>query len=158
MGLRDRSMDVDLEKMKTLFLGPGDLAAARYYSGLGFSPSALPFFSKLKQIGYEVCCTNENVVTGKPAPVDAMLLTDLCLFKDQYDVAYVVSGDGDFAYAIENLATRFEKKIVIIASRSNISLSLKRLARDYPSRVRVFLLEDHYQEFCMRRISRNKVR
>ncbi len=157
LGLRERNMDLDFQKMLGYLADPkkSELVGACYYSGLSFSASAQPFFQKLKNFGYEVIVGEENPVTGKVAPVDHQLLTDLCLDKDNYDIATVVSGDGDFAYAIESLVIRFGKKVNIVATRSNISTNLLALANRYPSQVRILFLEEHYQWFTMRRVLKN---
>ena len=154
LGLRDNNTDFDFQKMLKFLADPEKcrLATARYYSGLTFSPTAYPFFGKLERLGYEVIASKGNPVTGKTAPVDHQLLTDLCLLKDTYQIATVVSGDGDFAYAIEGLAGNFGKRVNIIAARHNISTSLLELADKYPQKVRILLLDEHYQWFTMRRV------
>lgn len=134
----------DLEKVT--------LIGAKYYTGLSFSPSAQPFFRKMESFGYEIIKSKENPVTGKKAPVDHYLVTDLCLAKDSFDIATVISGDGDFAYPIEKLAVEFGKKINIVAARHNISTDLLALANKYPLQVSILFLGEHYRWFTMRRV------
>jgi uncharacterized LabA/DUF88 family protein len=150
--LRDKNMDFDFQKMLLYLLGPGQLVFAKYYTGLSSSPSARPFLHKIQQFGYEVVEAIENPVTQKPAPIDHVLITDLCLSQDQWQVAHVVSGDGDFAYPIKRLVTEYDKKIYIVAARHNISTLFLNLAEIHPSNIKILLLDDHCSQFTMRRV------
>ncbi|TSC53080.1 MAG: hypothetical protein LiPW16_490 [Microgenomates group bacterium LiPW_16] len=154
IGLRKNNQDFDFEKMLKFLLGPGKLITARYYTGLKFSPQVQPFFNKLEEFGYVIIQSTENPVTGKVAPVDHQLLSDLCLLKDSYEIANVVSGDGDFAYPIEKLTRDFGKRINIIAARHNMSTRLLALAQTYPLTVRILLLDKHSPQFVMRKVFR----
>lgn len=154
LGLRNKKMDFDFEKMMAFLLGHGRLITAGYYTGLTFSPSAQAFFNKIERFGYEVIKAVENPVTGKVAPVDHQLISDLCLTKDQWEIACVVSGDGDFSYPIERLTRDFNKRVKIVAGRHNISTHLLQLADTYPVSIQILLLDEFSDQFTMRRVFR----
>ena len=61
--------------------------------------------------------------------VDIMLATDLLHYgwEDLYDVAIVVSGDGDFAYAVQAVKN-MGKHVEIAAFQSNLSWELTQVA------------------------------
>jgi uncharacterized LabA/DUF88 family protein len=61
--------------------------------------------------------------------IDIMLATDLLKFAwdDLYDVAIVVSGDGDFSYAVQ-AAKNMGKHVEVAAFRSNLSGDLAQVA------------------------------
>jgi uncharacterized LabA/DUF88 family protein len=61
--------------------------------------------------------------------VDIMLATDFLYYawQDFYDVGILVSGDGDFAYALQN-AKNMGKYVQVVAFESNQSPELWQLA------------------------------
>ena len=63
--------------------------------------------------------------------VDIMLATDLLQFayKDLYDVGIVVSGDGDFAYAVQAVKN-LGKYVEVAAFAANLSWDMAQLADD----------------------------
>ena len=66
--------------------------------------------------------------------VDIMLATDLLrmAWNDHYDVAILVSGDGDFAYAIQAVKD-MGKHVIVAAFPSNLSPELLKIADDRES-------------------------
>jgi len=152
LGLRNRNMDYDWGKMLSWLKGKCNLVGAYLFTGLSFSASAQGFFRKIESLGYTVVQSRDNPVTDKVAPVDHQLLTDLCLLADSYQIATVVSGDGDFAYAIERLARDLGKKVNIVAARNNTSMALTALTKKYSGQIRIFYLDDIHPSFVMRRI------
>jgi uncharacterized LabA/DUF88 family protein len=61
--------------------------------------------------------------------VDIMLATDLLRFAwaDRYDVAIVVSGDGDFAYAVQAVKD-MGKHVEVAAFQANLAWDLANIA------------------------------
>ena len=61
--------------------------------------------------------------------VDIMMATDLLQFgwRDLYDVAVLVSGDGDFAYALQTVKN-LGKHVEVVAFPSNLSYELTQTA------------------------------
>lgn len=150
--LRDHNEDFDFKKMLAVLRGNCRLLFANYYTGLSFSPSAQGFFTKIESFGYQVVESRDNPITDKVAPVDHQLLTDVCLCADTYKIATIVSGDGDFAYAIERLARDHGKIINVVAARHSTSRNIIALTNKYPGQVRIFYLDDICENFLMRRV------
>ena len=74
--------------------------------------------------------------------VDIMLATDLLQFawRDLYDVAVLVSGDGDFTYALQAVKN-VGKYVEVAAFPSNLALDLAQVADD-----RQFLDPEFFRE------------
>ena len=79
--------------------------------------------------------------------VDIMLATDLLRFawNDLYDVAILVSGDGDFAYALQAAKDR-GKHVEVAAFSSNLSWELAQVADD-----REFLTPEYFSDLWSRK-------
>ena len=78
--------------------------------------------------------------------VDIMVATDLLKFAwdDLYDVAILVSGDGDFAYAVETVKN-MGKHVEIAAFTPNLSQELAAAADD-----RHFFTPDYFSDIWSR--------
>ena len=84
--------------------------------------------------------------------VDITLATDLLrsAWQDLYDVAILVSGDGDFAYALQ--ATKdLGKHVVVAAFPSNLSSELAQVADD-----REFFTPEFFSDIWSRRRGRTR--
>ncbi len=79
----------------------------------------------------EVRLGRTKLAQGVPVEkgVDVMLVTDMLQFawKDQYDVAVIVSGDSDFAYALQTIKN-MGKYIEVACFESNVSKDLLEVA------------------------------
>jgi uncharacterized LabA/DUF88 family protein len=135
--LRDNFSRVDLNF--TDFTGK--LCAGRplfrtYYYNVLQDPSQRPegfreqqeFLDVLKKTPYlEVRLGGMKLSQGVPVEkgIDIMLATDMLHFawNDLYDVAILVSGDGDFAYALQ-AAKNMGKHVEVAYFESNISKSM----------------------------------
>ncbi len=90
------------------------------------------FLDTLKKTPYlEVRLGGMKLSQGVPVEkgIDIMLATDLLHFgwNDLYDVAILVSGDGDFAYALQ-AAKNMGKHVEVAYFESNISRSMLEVA------------------------------
>jgi uncharacterized LabA/DUF88 family protein len=79
--------------------------------------------------------------------VDIMLATDLLQFawRDLYDVAVLVSGDGDFAYAVQQVKNS-GKHVEVAAFPSNLAWELTQVADD-----RIFFTPEYFADLWTRR-------
>ena len=61
--------------------------------------------------------------------VDIMMATDLlkCAWEDLYDIGIMVTGDGDFSYAVKTVKD-FGKHVEVAAFEANLSLELLQIA------------------------------
>jgi uncharacterized LabA/DUF88 family protein len=83
--------------------------------------------------------------------VDIMLATDLLHYgwEDLYDVAIVVSGDGDFAYAVQAVKN-MGKHVEIAAFQSNLSWELTQVADE-----RQFFTPEYFSDLWSRKRGRS---
>ena len=79
--------------------------------------------------------------------IDIMLATDLLRFgwEDLYDVAILVSGDGDFAYALQAVKN-MGKHVEVAAFPANLSHELAQVADD-----REFFTPQYFEDLWSRR-------
>ena len=91
--------------------------------------------------------TRGDVIVEKG--IDIMLATDLLrlAWNDLYDVAVLVSGDGDFAYAVQ-AAKDIGKHVEVAAFPANVSWELLQVADD-----REFFTPDYFSELWSRKRS-----
>ncbi|MDM7999162.1 MAG: NYN domain-containing protein, partial [Dehalococcoidia bacterium] len=135
--LRDNFNRVDLNFTEfTAKLCAGRPLFRTYYYNVLQDPSQRPegyreqqeFLDVLKKTPYlEVRLGGMKLSQGVPVEkgIDIMLATDLLHFawNNLYDVAILVSGDGDFAYALQ-AAKNMGKHVEVAYFESNISKSM----------------------------------
>jgi uncharacterized LabA/DUF88 family protein len=127
------------------------LASGRYYAGFYYiadftasDPLQQRYLDFLSQAGYIVRRrpvkvirdreTGERIIKGN---LDTEIVLDLLNTVDNYDVAYLCSGDSDFERAVDLLRSR-GKRIYVVNARAALSRELAYVA-DKP----IFFLEDH---------------
>jgi uncharacterized LabA/DUF88 family protein len=137
---------VDYRRARDFFLGPATFYAAFYYVAdfTATDPLQQRFFDFLSHAGYIVRRrpvkvitdpdTGERIIKGN---LDTEIVLDLLNTVQNYDVAFLFSGDSDFERAIDLLRSR-GKRVYVVSSRSNMSRELSYVA-DKP----IFLLEEH---------------
>lgn len=108
------------------------------------------FFSALYNTPYLEVRLGTSKMRGDVAVekgVDIMLATDLLrlAWDDLYDVAILVSGDGDFAYAIQ-AAKNMGKHVEVAAFPANLSWELAQVADD-----RELLTPDYFADIWSNR-------
>lgn len=137
---------VDYRKAREFFLAGGLFNAAYYYIA-DFSasdPLQQRFLDFLARSGYIVRRkpvkvlsdeeTGERVIKGN---LDTEMVLDMLNTVDNYDVAFLFSGDSDFERAVDLLRSR-GKRVYVVTSARQLSRELMYVA-DKP----IFLLEDY---------------
>jgi uncharacterized LabA/DUF88 family protein len=134
-------MDLDFTAFIKKLCGNRELFRAYYYNILQDSDrrghayqEQQKFLNTLYQIPYLEVRLGTSKFRGDvlvEKGVDIMMATDILQYawRDLYDVVILVSGDGDFAYAIQAVKN-FGKHVEIAAFRSNLSHELAQNA-DY---------------------------
>lgn len=142
---------VDFRKAREFFVGPGTFYAAFYYVADFTATDALQqrFFDFLSHAGYIVRRrpvkvihdqdTGERIIKGN---LDTEIVLDLLNTVDNYDVAFLFSGDSDFERAVELLRSR-GKRVFVVSARGPLSRELAYVA-DKP----IVYLEDHRAELA----------
>lgn len=127
---------VDTKKLLKYCERFGTLVDAFYYVGKDTSPEASQqsFLSALTYMGYSLVTkplktiydgTNRQVV--QKANLDIEIVLDMFNTIDSYDMAVLVSGDGDFDRALRLLRAR-GKRFKVIASQHFVASELRDVA------------------------------
>ena len=126
--IRSRGKDLDYHKLIDFFSARGPLAGAFFYTGYEDSQVGMKaFFRKLTDFGYEVVqVRGKRYRDGsvKRADPDIKIVTDLFIKFREYDEAILVSGDGDFADAVQQLMKR-GKRVKVLSMRSRLAQELR---------------------------------
>ena len=114
----------------------GEIADAFYYIGRDAPPDARQqaFLSALPEMGFSVVTKQIKTIydskTGtirKKANLDIEIVLDMFNTIDSYDLAVLVSGDGDFDRALQLLKAR-GKRTVVISTENFIATELRATA------------------------------
>lgn len=136
---------VDFRKAREFFTGPATFYAAFYYVAdfTASDPLQLRFFDFLSHAGYIVrrrpvkvihdAETGERIIKGN---LDTEIVLDMLNTVDNYDVAFLFSGDSDFERAVELLRSR-GRRLFVVSARGPLSRELAYVA-DKP----IIYLED----------------
>jgi uncharacterized LabA/DUF88 family protein len=118
----------------------GEIEEAYYYIGQDAPPEAKQkaFLNKLPQMGYSLVSKqiksifdHKTGISKKKANLDIEIAIDMFNTIDRYDVAVLISGDGDFERAVDLLKSR-GKKVIVMATDKFVAKELKAFAgRNY---------------------------
>lgn len=143
---------LDFFKVGAFLRGKGSFRAAYYYIA-DFSaqdPLQIRFLDFLAHSGYIVRKKPVKIIEDKQtgakvfkANVDTEMVLDMVNTADNYDVAFLLSGDSDFERCVDLLRSR-GKRVYIVTSEGVMSRELSHVA-DKP----VFFIED-YQDILER--------
>jgi uncharacterized LabA/DUF88 family protein len=137
---------VDYRKAREFFLSAGQFYAGFYYIADFTASDSLQqrYLDFLVHAGYIVRRrpvkvihdrdTGERIIKGN---LDTEIVLDMVNTVDNYDVAYLFSGDSDFERAVDLLRSR-GKRVYIVTARSQLSRELSYVA-DKP----IFFIEEH---------------
>jgi uncharacterized LabA/DUF88 family protein len=109
------------------------LVSARFYTGVdSTNPNQKGFLSYLRHIGFEVIAKElvKRVDGSQKANLDVKIALDMRNFLDSYDTAVLVSGDGDFVWAVEELQS-YGKQVWVVGLSSMTSYELRHVANRF---------------------------
>lgn len=109
------------------------LTSARFYTGVDSTNlSQKGFLSHLHRIGYEVIVKElvKRVDGSQKANLDVKIALDMRNSVDSYDTAVLVSGDGDFVWAVEELQS-YGKQVWVVGLDSMTSYELRQVANRF---------------------------
>ena len=127
---------IDAEKLLAHFAGQGEIVDATYYVGVGAPVEAQQqaFLSRLVDIGYALETKDIKEIFDdasgeikKKANLDIEIVLDMFNTIDHYDMAVLVSGDGDFERPLRLLKAR-GKKFKVLSTKGFIAHELKMVA------------------------------
>ncbi|MCA1811325.1 MAG: NYN domain-containing protein [Halobacteriales archaeon] len=143
---------MDYFKVGEFLRGSGSFRAAFYYIADVTAQDGMQnrFLDFLAHSGYIVRKKPVKVIEDKAtgqkvfkANVDTEMVLDMVNTADNYDVAFLLSGDSDFERCVDLLRSR-GKRVYVMTSESTISRELSHVA-DKP----IFFIED-YQDLLAR--------
>lgn len=128
----------DHRKILEHFAGMGALYNAFYYTAVPaqIDDKQKRFVDALTYMGYTVRTrplrenTDEHGDTSRRASLDIELVTDLLTTEGRYDVAVLLSGDGDFERPVEVLRAR-GKRVIVASIPEMTSYELRNAADEY---------------------------
>lgn len=123
---------IDAEKLLEYCKNFGEVTEALYYGGLSQEPSQQKYLDKLAYIGYSLVTKpikkiydHASEKTVFKANLDVEIVLDMFNMIDRYDMAILISGDGDFERALQQLKSR-GKEVKVISTRGSVANELVR--------------------------------
>src|SRR6478736_6632415 len=120
---RFHNIDIDYNKLLRVLLGDGRLLRAFFYTGVDVGAERQQgFLLWMRRNGYRVVEKELKTYADgtKKANLDVEIAVDMLSLADKYDTAILVSGDEDFAYAVDKVAYK-GARVEIAGFRSNTS-------------------------------------
>ena len=136
MQAQDLGELLDPKKLLDYVLRFGDITDAYYYNGQDAPPEAKhqAFLDALPYMGFSVVTKpiktifdSKTGATKKKANLDIEIVLDMFNTIENYDVAILVSGDGDFERALQLLKSR-GKQFIVMSTKNFIANELRRVA------------------------------
>lgn len=121
---------IDAEKLLNYCKEYGEVVEAIYYSGENDDSKQRSFLNKLAYIGYSLETKPVKTIrdyetgeTSQKANLDVEIVLDMFNMIDRYDMAILISGDGDFERALRQLKSR-GKEAKVISTRGCVATEL----------------------------------
>lgn len=121
---------IDVEKLLSHCKTYGDVVEATYYTGFTGESAQIRYLDRLAHMGYALVTkpikTIHDVENGQAiqkSNLDVEIVIDMFDMIDRYDVAVLISGDGDFERAVRQLKSR-GKEVKVISSRCSAATEL----------------------------------
>lgn len=128
---------VDAAKLLDYCSEQGEITRATYYTGISTATNQHSFHAFLSHIGYSLVTklvkTVYNPKTGaatQRADLDIDIVLDMFDTIDDYDMAILVSGDGDFHRAVRMLKAH-GKEVRVLSAMGLIAAELTDAAEGY---------------------------
>lgn len=122
--------DVDAERLLDFCKSFGEVVEANYYTGVSGDAGQRKFHDWLAYNGYSLVTkplkTIIDHITGQitqKANLDIEIVLDMFNMIDRYDMAILISGDGDFERALQQLKSR-GKEVKVISTRGSVASEL----------------------------------
>lgn len=123
--------DIDYKKLLAYCSRYGTVVDAYYYTGDKGDKSQDGFFGALQTIGYVIKTKPLKTITDnssgqaiQKANLDIEIALDMINTVNNYDVAVLASGDGDFRTVLELIRSR-GKSFEVISSSGSVARELK---------------------------------
>ena len=132
---KDMDIDVDYKALRLVLMPKNGKAVFHYYTGVFPTPTYAQkrFVSRLQEYGYQVFqlpIEKHQDGTVKTRGDDVKISTDMIEESQPGDRVILVSGDGDFIPAIENIQNK-GVKVTVAGHKDSINYDLRRLADNF---------------------------
>ena len=124
---------IDFEKFREYCSEYGNIVEAIYYLGTS-GTSQKKYLNRLAYLGYSLVTKPLKSIhdpAGKlviqKANLDVEIVLDMINMIDRYDVAILVSGDGDFGRAVQLLKSR-GKEVKVVSTKGRAAWELVQIA------------------------------
>jgi uncharacterized LabA/DUF88 family protein len=121
---------IDAEKLLNYCKEYGNVVEAVYYTGESSDVKQKSFLNKMAYIGYSLETKPVKTIrdyetgeTSQKANLDIEIVLDMFNMIDRYDMAILISGDGDFERALRQLKAR-GKEVKVISTRRSVATEL----------------------------------
>lgn len=131
--LLEKDWEIDYGKLLDFLSTNGSLVAAYFYTGIAKNqPSQERFLSYLRRVGYQIIDKQVTQFSdgSKKANLDVELALDMVRLADSYDTAILISGDGDFSYAVK-LVKEKQVRVEVVSFPSVTSKALINVSDRY---------------------------
>ncbi len=125
--------NIDLKRFLDYFRMLGDVVDAYYYTAIDYkAESQNRFVQMLPLMGYSIVSKplkeiHNGEETKKKGNLDVEIVLDMFNTIDNYDMAVLFSGDGDFERALQQLRAR-GKRFMVVAHRSTVAREILAVA------------------------------
>ncbi len=128
---------IKYERLRNYFKSHGKLVGISfYYAEREENIHDTKLFGALTNLGFFVRSRRVKIFKNADGTiqvkgnVDGELIVDMIKSKDDYDTAFLLSGDSDFSYAADFLKTS-GKKVFVVSTRNHVSRELIRASSGY---------------------------
>ncbi len=122
--------EVDAERLLEFCKSYGEVVEANYYTGVSGDVGQRKFHDWLAYNGYSLVTKTlktiydqSSGVTTQKANLDVEIVLDMFNMIDRYDMAILISGDGDFERALQLLKSR-GKEVKVVSTRGCVATEL----------------------------------
>ena len=119
------NIDIDYIKLVHELVRKDQLLRVNFYAGVDDSASSAGWLYFMRKSGIRMVTKPLQILPdgSKKANCDVEMAVDLVGMASTYDTAIVLTGDGDFTYALETVAKQ-GKQVELVGSKLNTNESL----------------------------------
>jgi len=130
LGIISQGWELDYKKFRQYLKDKYNVDKAFLF--IGYLPENADLYADLQSSGYilifkEALKIKNKIIKGN---VDAELVLETMIQYENYNMAVIVSGDGDFACLIKYLYKHSKLKIVLVPNQSRYSVLIKKTAKE----------------------------
>ena len=132
-GASSLGVNINYQQLLSALTGKSTVCRVFLYTGIDpCNKKQQKFLSSMQRQGYQVFSKEvvQRADGSRKANLDVELALHMVDLVDSYDTAILVSGDGDFAFAVRRVQSR-GKRVEVVSFGSNTSVALSKVADSY---------------------------